>query len=279
MYGLVHSILCFTIPAYGLKNIINNKGDTMNNWKISTVSFSMVIHVVSIKLLLISNFWNWLSIIFTFFSIILYYIIIICLCTYSIGSILQPESIGALSVIIKNFPSLIIIIVGPFVVCLPDIIIKQISFSFFPNPADYLTKYQKNEDYLRILENKNLSISNNGKVIIRQVSRRLTQGVKNLQERIQEFRNKANSTVDVNLKNKLKFDFSYNLDLHENSINPLNYMMKNRLPLGRMKKPENTKLFGEKQNENNYECMLQKLKPSNLGSYQGPNDILDKKNK
>ena len=122
------SILGFTIPAYGLKNIINNKGDTMNNWKISTVSFSMVIHVVSIKLLLISNFWNWLSIIFTFFSIILYYIIIICLCTYSIGSILQPESIGALSVIIKNFPSLIIIIVGPFVVCLPDIIIKQISF-------------------------------------------------------------------------------------------------------------------------------------------------------
>ena len=277
MYGLVHSILCFTIPAYGLKNIINNKGDTMNNWKISTVSFSMVIHVVSIKLLLISNFWNWLSIIFTFFSIILYYIIIICLCTYSIGSILQPESIGALSVIIKNFPSLIIIIVGPFVVCLPDIIIKQISFSFFPNPADYLTKYQKNEDYLRILENKNLSISNNGKVIIRKVSRRLTQGVKNLQERIQEFRNKANSTVDVNLKNKLKFDFSYNLDLHENSINPLNYMMKKRLPLGRIKKPENTKLFGEKQNENNYECMLKKLKPSNLGSYQGPNDILDKK--
>ena len=277
IYGLIHSILCFTIPAYGLKNIINNKGDTMNNWKISTVSFSMVIHVVSIKLLLISNFWNWFSIIFTFFSIILYYIIIICLCSYSIGSILQPESIGALSIIINNFPTLIIIIIGPFVVCLPDIIIKQMSFSFFPNPSDYLIKYQKDEDYLRILENKNMSITNNGKLIFRQVSRRLTQGVKNLKERILEFRNKANSTVDVNLINKLKLDFSSNMDLHDNSINPLNYKIKNRLPLGRLKKVENNDLFKEKQNTNNYECLFKKDKINNLGSYQGPNDIMDKK--
>ena len=275
MYGLIHSILCFTIPAYGLKNIINNNGDTMNSWKISTVSFSMVIHVVSIKLLLISNFWNWLSIIFTFFSIILYYIIITCLCTYSIGRILQPESIGALSVIINNFPTLIIIIIGPFVVCLPDIIIKQISFSFFPNPAEYLIKYQKDQDYLKILENKNMSITNNGKLIFRKVSRRLTQGVKNLKERIQVIRNKANSTVDVNLINKLKLDFSYNVDLNENSINPLNCIIKNRLPIGRIKKVESNKIFMEKKNKNNYEYILQKSKTNNLGNYQGPNDILD----
>ena len=95
-------------------------------------------------------------------------------------------------------------------------------FNFFPNPADYLKKYENDEDYLKILENKNITATTNGKLIIRQVSRRLTQGVKNLQERLQEFRNKANSTLDVNLINKLKLDFSSNIDLHENSINPLN---------------------------------------------------------
>ena len=280
LYGLIHSLFCFLIPAYTLKNIINEKGDTMNSWKISTVSFSMVIHVVSIKLLLISNFWNWFSIIFTILSIVLYYIIIICLCTYSIGSYFQPESIGAISLIIHNFPSIIIIIVGPFVVCLPDIIIKQMSFSFFPNPAEYLKKYQKDEDYLKIMENKNISTTDKGKLVVRQVSRRLTQGVKNLQERIQEFKNKANSTVDVNLINKLKLDISSNVDLHENSISPLNNLMKNRLSFGIINKVENnSNFFMEKEiTKQNFECLIQNNnnKGNNSGLYQGPNDILDK---
>ena len=272
IYGLIHSLLCFLIPAYGLRNIINNDGDTINSWKISTVSFSMVIHVVSIKLLLISNFWNWFSIIFTIFSIILYYIIIICLCTYTIGSYLQPESIGAFSVIIQNFPSIIIIIIGPFVVCLPDIILKQISFSFFPNPAEYLIKYQKDADYLKIMEDKNIFATDKGKLIVHKVSRRFTQGVKNLQERIQAFKNKANSTMDVNLINKLKLDISL-----ENSINPLNNIMKKRLPLGIYKKNDHLSANFLKQHEQldkNYEHLFNNR--NSLDFCQGPNDIVGK---
>ena len=278
IYGLVHSILCFIIPAYSLRNIINKKGDTMNSWKISTVSFSMIIHVVSIKLLLISNFWNWFSIIFTILSIFLYYIIIICLCSFSIGSQLQPESLGAISFIMHNIPSVIIIILGPFIVCLPDIIIKQIKFSFFPNPAEYLIKFQNNKDYLKILEDKNISTNHKGKVIIHKVSRRFTQGVKNLQERIQEIR-KANSTVDVNLINKLKLDISSNSDLQENSINPLNNIINNRLlPLNRIKRQQNNKAVIEKQKTNkNYEDCFQNIKRNSLEVYQGPNDIVDSK--
>ena len=276
IYGLIHSILCFLIPAYGLRNIINDNGDTMNSWKISTVSFSMVIHVVSIKLLLISTFWNWFSIIFTILSIILYYIIIICLCTYTIGSYFQPESIGAFSVIIKNIPSIIIIIIGPFVVCLPDIIIKQMTFSFFPNPAEYLIKYQKDKDYLKIIEDKNISATDKGKLIFHKV-KKLTQGVKNLQEKLQAFRSKANSTMDVNLINKLKLDISFNADLHENSINPLNNIMKNRLPLGQYKKNDNFSAnhFKEKEKTNkNHEDLFNNR--NSLEFDQGPNDIIGK---
>ena len=275
IYGLIHSILCFMIPAYSLRNIINENGDTMNSWRISTVSFSMVIHVVSIKLLLISNFWNWLSIIFTFLSIILYYTIITCLCTYSIGSHLQPESIGALSLIIHNFPSIILIIIGPFVVCLPDIIIKQINFTFFPNPHDYLVKYKDNEDYLNLMENKNMSTNNKGKLIIHKVSRRFTQGVKQLQERIKAFRSKANSTMDVNLLNKLKLDISSsNNELHENSINPMNNLIKNRFHLLNAKKVENPNFVIEREKTNKRYDFL--VKKNSLDFCQGPNDIIDK---
>ena len=278
MYGLIHSILCFIIPSYSLRNIINSKGDTMNSWKISTVSFSMVIHVVSIKLLLISNFWNWFSIIFTILSIIIYYIIIVILCTFSIGSFLQPESIGAISFIVHNSPSVIIIILGPFIVCLPDIIIKQIKFSFFPNPSDYLIKYQHDKDYIKIMEDKNLSTTNKGKLIVYKVSRKFTQGVKNLQERIQELKNKANSTVDVNLINKLKLDISSNNDIQENSINPLNNINNNRLPLGRLKRKQNSNNIIEKQKSNiNYEDIFKNNKRNSLDVCQGPNDIESKK--
>jgi hypothetical protein len=283
MYGLVHSILCFIIPAYGLRNIINDKGDTMNNWKISTVSFSMVIHVVSIKLLLISNFWNWFSIIFTILSIILYYMIIICLCTYTIGSVFQPESIGAFSVMVNNFSSLIILIFGPFVICLPDIIIKQINFSFFPTPTEYLQKYLKDEDFLKIMDNKNISTNDKGKLIFKKISRRYTKGFKYLQERLAAFRNqcKVNSTMDVNLINKLKLDISSNNENQENSINPLQYPLKSTLLLSKKKKLESDKVVLEREKtKKNYEFLTKNIsKRNSLQVLHGPNDILDKNNR
>ena len=279
LYGLIHSIFCFTIPAYGLKNIINNKGDTMNNWKISTVSFSMVIHVVSIKLLLISNFWNWFSIIFTILSIILYYIIIICLCTYSIGSVFQPESIGAFSVIISNFLPLIMIIIGPFVICLPDIIIKQMNFSFFPTPTEYLQKNINNEDFIRILESKDIHTNDVGKLIVHKVSRRYTKGFKFLQERLQLFRSqyKINSTMDVNLINKLKLDISSNNENQENSIHPLQYQKKSKLLYSSTKKVESDNFILEKEKrKSNYENLINNIKRNSFQCLHGPNEIFDK---
>ena len=125
------------------------------------------------------------------------------------------------------------------------------------------------------MENKNISTTNNGIIIERKISRRLTQGVKNLQERIQEFRNKANSTVDVKLINKLKLDFSSNIDLHENSINPLNNMMKNGLPLGKTKKSNNRLFIEKQQTSKNVEFMFQNNPNNNMLFFQGPNDIID----
>ena len=278
-YGLIHSILCFMIPSYSLKNIVNDNGDTMNNWKISTVSFSLIIHVVSIKLLLISNFWNYFSIIFTILSIILYYIIIILLCTYSIGSIFQPESIGAFSVIIRNLPSLFIIFVGPFVICLPDIIIKQLNFSFFPNPAEYVQKNIKDEEFLKIMENKDLYTNDKGKLIISKVSRRLTKGLLCLQEKLEAFRKqcKFNSTINANLMNKLKLDISSNNENHESSINPLQYHMKSKLLLKNMRNSESDNFTLNKEKvKRNSENLVKKIKNNNLNFFQGPNDILDK---
>ena len=209
--------------------------------------------------------------------------IIICLCTYAIGSVFQPESIGAFSVMVQNFPSIIILIFGPFVICLPDIIIKQINFTFFPTPTEYLQQHLKDEDFLKIMDNKNISTNDKGKVIFKKISRRYTKGFKYLQERLAAFRNqyKANSTMDVNLINKLKLDISSNNENQENSINPLQYPLKSRALFSKKKKLESDKFILEREvTKKNYEFLFRNSdKRNSLQVLHGPNDIMDKNNR
>ena len=184
IFGIIHSVLCFLLPAYSLKTVISKNGKTLNNWKIATVSFSMVIHVVSIKLLIISNFWNYISIAFTIFSVIFYYIVLICLCLYPIGKIFQPEVIGVFKEIMTNFQCLTLILLGPFLICLPDILVKQIYYTYFPNPVEYLLKYQNDKGYLNIVENVLVKTNTTGKIIEDKTKKKFTKGFNEIQNKI-----------------------------------------------------------------------------------------------
>jgi hypothetical protein len=210
-YGIIHSILCFVIPAYSLKGIVNENGNTFNNWRIATVSFSLVIHVVSIKLLIISEFWNIFSLGFTIISVIFYYIVLVVLCIPKMGNIFQPEIIGIFKEIFGNYISFIIIIFGPLFICLPDIIVKQIFFTFFPNPSEYLNKYKQDEDYNKILINENLSTNKLGIIIIQKNSKKYTKGYINESKKLEN----SNS-------NSFKIIQSLKDDLNNNTKYPLN---------------------------------------------------------
>ena len=210
-YGIIHSILCFVIPAYSLKGIVNENGNTFNNWRIATVSFSLVIHVVSMKLLIISEFWNIFSLAFTIISVIFYYTVLVVLCIPKMGKIFQPEIIGVFKEIFGSYMSFIIIIFGPLFICLPDIIVKQIFFTFFPNPSEYLNKYKKDEDYNKILINENLSTNKLGIIIIQKNSKKYTKGY------INESKKWENSN-----SNSFKIIHSLKDDLNNNTKYPLN---------------------------------------------------------
>ena len=196
IYGLIHSVLCFCLPAYSLNGIVDEKGNNLNNWKIATVSFTLVIHVVSMKLLIISEFWNIFSIGFTILSVIIYYIIIIFLCVPAVGRVFQPEIVGIFWDIIKNLNCVIIIICGPFLILLPDIICKQIFFIFFPNPNEYLKKYYRNNDFRKIITNENISTNRKGKIQVKRVSKIYTMGVISEASKT----NKRTSVIQSNIK-------------------------------------------------------------------------------
>ena len=224
IYGIIHSILCFIIPAYSLFGIVDSNGNTFNNWRIATVSFSVVIHVVSMKLLIISNFWNFFSIGFTIISVIFYYVILICLCLPTFGEIFQPEVIGVFGELFSNFKCIVIIICGPFLICLPDVIAKQISFQFFPNPSEYLYKYKKDEEFKKILLNDNLSTNRLGKIQVQKCSKKFTKGFINESRKLESTPNnsfKIINTMKDDLNNNTKYplnDSNYDVSKNDNNI-------------------------------------------------------------
>lgn len=133
------------------------------------------------------------------------------------------------------------------------------------------------------MDNKNISTNDKGKLIFKKISRRYTKGFKYLQERLAAFRNqyKANSTMDVNLINKLKLDISSNNENQENSINPLQYPLKSTLLFSKKKKIESDKFVLKREvTKKNYEFLFKNSsKRNSLQVLQGPNDIMDKNNR
>ena len=73
IYAILHGLFCFLLSQYLFLNVADNTGTTFNHWQKSTINFSLIIHVVSYKLLIISDFWNIINLAASFFSVIILY--------------------------------------------------------------------------------------------------------------------------------------------------------------------------------------------------------------
>jgi phospholipid-transporting ATPase len=143
LYAIFHGYICYYIPVTGLKYFNDNSGQTFDHWFKSTTSFSLVIHIVTFKLLVISDFWNAVNIFATIGSILFYYLVILVLNTNVLAFILQNELAGLFFTIITYAKFWIVIIVVPIAALMPDIAIKQFFYTFRPNPTDYIKHHLK----------------------------------------------------------------------------------------------------------------------------------------
>lgn len=156
--AIIHASLAFFIPTLGLMNIENRKGELLGHWLVSTVSFTLIIHSVTIKLLLISDYWNWVNICSSIFSIIFYYLCLFTLCSESISKSFQNELIGVSYEVFTNLKILIVIFIGPILCVAPDIIIKQFYYNFYPWPNDYLRKHILCPEIQKIVNNNSFGL-------------------------------------------------------------------------------------------------------------------------
>lgn len=67
-----HGAVIYFIPFYGLNGATAN-GSTENLWFVSSVSFTVVVHTVIIKLLIESQHWNYFLLVSTVISFVLFY--------------------------------------------------------------------------------------------------------------------------------------------------------------------------------------------------------------
>lgn len=142
LFAVLHSVLSFYIPTISLTDVINHDGLTFNHWRISTLVFCIVIHVVNIKLLLISEFWNILNLIAAVSSIAFYYTVLFVLCSDTFAKLFQIELLGIAGDILEDPKILLIIIVTPFVILVFDIVARQLEINISPHASHLIQKFK-----------------------------------------------------------------------------------------------------------------------------------------
>ena len=150
-YAILHCLFCFLVSQFLFLDIADTKGISYSHWQKSTVNFSLIIHIVSYKLLIISDYWNLLNLFVSLFSLLFYYIIVFALSSDFFAFKLQNELAGVMAGLFKSFKFWIVIIFSPFIILVLDITMKQISYNAFPNPTEYIKQQLKNEAFKSLL--------------------------------------------------------------------------------------------------------------------------------
>jgi phospholipid-transporting ATPase len=140
--SIVHGLICYWIPIAGFESHVDSSGIDTGLWWISTLSFTLIIHVVTIKLFVESVYWNKVNLIVGAASILLYYITIMILNTDVFSATFQsPQLYFVFFKVLGNGKAWLFILLAPFMAVIPDIIIVIWRSNFKPNPVDKVMRW------------------------------------------------------------------------------------------------------------------------------------------
>jgi len=145
-----HGIICFWIPVWGMLGVNDNSGQVKGHWWVSTLSFCVLMHVVTVKLFLHTTFWNKVNWGIGIASLVFYYICLLMLCADDVAKLAQPQINGIIYSLLGNGKAWICFIFLPGVCIGPDLLMLVKKKIFNPNPADKILKMQKDEEKKKI---------------------------------------------------------------------------------------------------------------------------------
>ena len=151
--AIFQSYVSFLISVYGTSSSVSYSGMTVDHWNKSTLCFSIIIHIVNFKLLLMTDYWNFLNISAIILSIMFYYLSLLIIST-KIGRFFQPELYGVIFEIMMKGKFWMIIIVGPLIAIIPDITIKLVYMVTNANPLNTLILKVKDPIFSKKFDNE-----------------------------------------------------------------------------------------------------------------------------
>jgi hypothetical protein len=89
--GIWHGLVCYWVPVLAFDGMVRYDGKDTGLWWVSTLSFTLVMHIVTYKLLLESIYWNKINLLTAVFSIVGYYACVLALNFDKVSQIFQPQ--------------------------------------------------------------------------------------------------------------------------------------------------------------------------------------------
>ena len=144
LLAIWHGLVCYWVPMLGFQNCIDSSGQDTGMWWISTLSFTLIIHTVTIKLFLESVFWNKINVSIGILSVFIYYFVVICLNTPAFR-VFQPQITFLFFEMLSSGKAWLIILLTPMIALTPDFVITSYRGIFDPTPTDKVMSEAKNK--------------------------------------------------------------------------------------------------------------------------------------
>ena len=133
-----HGFVSLFLPFAAMVGPVDTDGKDTGLWWLSTLSFTLIIHIISFKMLMMSSFWSFVSLVGVLGGIGFYYVTVVILNTAPIASVLQP-ALNQLIYALMSRPKIwIVLFFVPIIALLPDFIYVSWNKIFNPTPVDNL---------------------------------------------------------------------------------------------------------------------------------------------
>uniref|UniRef100_A0A0G4HNZ7 Uncharacterized protein n=1 Tax=Chromera velia CCMP2878 TaxID=1169474 RepID=A0A0G4HNZ7_9ALVE len=150
--AVYHGAASFFVPVFGLLYFGDASGRPEGFWYLSCVSFTLCVLIVNYKLILYTYSWAWPQWAMLVFTLVFYFLALSLLSINPLSTIFQWNIFGIAGLILSRWLPLIVVILGPVVILVPDFVVERLRLAFFATPLDivmYAVRTGKGEEVIQ----------------------------------------------------------------------------------------------------------------------------------
>jgi len=153
--GFFHGLMVFSCVVFSFSSNHLYNGSTRDSWFISTLIFTISIHISVNKLFLSTNTWSFFTLAICFSSILFYYLCLLSIDITYVGMLLQKEIAGKVHYYLTDPYFIMFLVIVPIAALLPDIIYLIYKRLYILDPVDLLLYQKQCNSSAYLLEEEN----------------------------------------------------------------------------------------------------------------------------